>query len=111
MATTLQQVFQLFPPRFTLQVVFQMLAIVFNLIYAGILAYIKLRTEGIRSWQRVTEGATSKEIQEAINKVGQPFKSDRWYIKRALLFFTIGMIFQFLALLAPFLPGLNISLW
>lgn len=110
MTTTLQQVFQLFPSRFTLQIVFQMLAIVFNLIYVGILAYIKLRTEDIRSGQRVREGATSKD-QEAINKVGQPFKPDRWYIKRALLFFAIGMIFQFLALLAPFLSGLNIPLW
>jgi hypothetical protein len=44
-------------------------------------------------------GGTNKDIQKAMNKLGKPFRKDKWYITRGMRCVVVSAILQVLALL------------
>lgn len=79
-----------------IKIAFEIVVISSSLVSAIILVYIKWKPEDERAGRRVGKGGS---IQKAIDKVGDPLKSDRGYIKWALAFLAISIIFQLLAII------------
>ena len=81
-----------------LELILGAISIIFSITSAFLMAYIEWKPEDVRRGSVIESGATRKEIQEAINKMGKPFKRDKWYITRGLMCLVVSSILQALAL-------------